>query len=74
MLARQHEDTTVPDAFAVQLVHRLRDQDPRITPALTWLNQNLAARGTTADAVVRDEHQRQGAAPSRCAISSPACA
>ena len=60
VLAR-HEGTTVPDAFAVQLVHRLRDQDPRITPALTWLDQNLAARGTTADAIVRDEHQRQGA-------------
>ena len=52
----------LPDAFAVQLVHRLRDQDPRITPALTWLDQRLAAQGTTADAVVRDEHQRQGAA------------
>ena len=35
---------------------------PRITPALTWLDQRLAAQGTTADAVVRDEHQRQGAA------------
>ena len=52
----------LPDAFAVQLVHRLRDQDPRIMPALTWLDQRLAAQGTTADAVVRDEHQRQGAA------------
>ena len=54
--------TPLPDAFAVQLVHRLRDQDPRITPALTWLDQHLAAQGTTADAVVHDEHQRQGAA------------
>ena len=52
----------LPDAFAVQLVHRLRDQDPRVMPALTWLDQRLAAQGTTADAVVRDEHQRQGAA------------
>ena len=42
-------------------MHRLRDQDPRITPALTWLDRHLAAQGTTADAVVRDEHQRQGA-------------
>jgi cyclic beta-1,2-glucan synthetase len=49
-------------AFAVQLVHRLRDQDPRITPALTWLDQRLAAQGTTADAVVHDEHQAQGSA------------
>ena len=55
------DGTTLADAFAVQLVHRLRDQDPRITPALTWLDRHLAAQGTTADAVVRDEHQRQGA-------------
>ena len=56
------EGTTLRAAFAVQLVHRLRDQDPRITPALTWLDRHLAAQGMTADAVVRDEHQRQGAA------------
>ena len=57
----EREGTTLPDAFAVQLVHRLRDQDPRITPALTWLDQHLAAQRSSADAVVRDEHQRQGA-------------
>ena len=56
------EATTLPDAFAVQLVHRLRDQDPKITPALTWLDQHLSAQGSTADAIVRDEHQRQGGA------------
>ena len=33
-----------------------------MTPALAWLDERLAAQGTTADAVVRDEHQRQGAA------------
>jgi len=52
---------TLPDAFAVQIVHRLRDQDPRITPALNWLDQHLAAHGSTADDIVRKEHQRQGA-------------
>ena len=57
-----YEGAQFTDAFAVQLVHRLRDQDPRIVPALTWLDERLAARGTTADEVVRDEHQRQGAA------------
>ena len=57
-----YEGAQFTDAFAVQLVHRLRDQDPRIMPALTWLDQRLAARETTADEVVRDEHQRQGAA------------
>jgi cyclic beta-1,2-glucan synthetase len=48
------------DAFAVELLHRLRDQDPGITPALTWLDQRLGMQGMTADAVVRDEHNRQG--------------
>src|SRR5579863_2276301 len=57
----EHEGTTLPEAFAVQLVHRLRDQDPGITPALTWLDQRLAAQGSTADSVVHNEHQRQGA-------------
>ena len=51
----------LPAAFAVQLVQRLRDQDPRVTPALRWLEERLAAQGTTADEIVRDEHQRQGA-------------
>lgn len=57
----EREGTALPEAFAVQLVHRLRDQDPRITPALTWLDQRLAAQGSTADSVVHNEHQRQGA-------------
>ena len=48
-------------AFAVQLVQRLRDQDPKVTPALMWLEERLAAQGTTADEIVHDEHQRQGA-------------
>ena len=45
----------------MQLVHRLRDQDPRVTPALTWLDERLAARQMTADEVVREVHKRQGA-------------
>ena len=57
-----HRFAQLQDAFAVQLVHRLRDQDTRVTPTLAWLDQRLAARRTTVDAVVRDEHQRQGAA------------
>ena len=62
VLLADYQRTPHPDAFAVQLVHRLRDQDPRITPALEALDRRLATRGTTAEAVVRDEHQRQGAA------------
>ena len=48
-------------AFTVQLVQRLRDQDPRVTPSLRWLEERLAARGKTSDEAVHDEHQRQGA-------------
>jgi cyclic beta-1,2-glucan synthetase len=47
-------------AFAVQLVLRLRDQDPTVTPARRWLDERLIAQGTTADEVVHEEHQRQG--------------
>ncbi len=57
-----HTDMTLSDPFAVQLVHRLRDQDPRVTPALSWLDDCLAARQTTADAVVSEVHRQQGAA------------
>jgi cyclic beta-1,2-glucan synthetase len=48
-------------AFTVQLLQRLRDQDPRVTPALHWLEERLVAQGTSSDEAVRDEHQRQGA-------------
>jgi len=54
-------DAPLVTAFAVQLVQRLRDQDPAVTPALLWLDQRLAAQGTTADDIVRVEHQRQAA-------------
>ena len=54
------EKMPLRDAFAVELIHRLRDQDPKVTPVLTWLDDRLAAQATTADAVVREEHQRQG--------------
>jgi cyclic beta-1,2-glucan synthetase len=57
-----HEGAPLSDALAVQLVHRLRDQDPRITPALKWLDQRLAIQHTTTDTVVRDVHRREGAA------------
>ena len=52
---------SLPRAFAVELVQRLRDQDPRVTPALQWLDRRLSAQGTTADEIVRTEHQEQGA-------------
>ena len=62
LLLSNYERAPLVNAFAVQLLHRLLDQDPRVIPALTWLDERLAAMGTTTDAVVREEHQRQGAA------------
>jgi cyclic beta-1,2-glucan synthetase len=58
---QRYEQAPLPGAFAVQLVQRLRDQDPKVTRALMWLEERLAAQGTTADAIVHDEHQKQGA-------------
>ena len=49
-------------SFAVQLVQRLRDEDPATTPALLWLDERLGSQGTNADEIVREEHRRQGAA------------
>ena len=60
-LLQEWDRVELSTTFAVQLLQRLRDHDPEATPALTWLEARLAAAGTTADAVVRDEHQRQGA-------------
>ncbi|PYN56258.1 MAG: glycosyl transferase, partial [Candidatus Rokuibacteriota bacterium] len=55
------EHAPLVTAFAVQLVQRLRDQDPTVTPALLWLDERLGAQGTTPDDIVRVEHQRQAA-------------
>jgi cyclic beta-1,2-glucan synthetase len=49
----------LPTAARVQLFQRLRDQDPAVTPALRWLEELLAAQGTSAEETVRLEHQRQ---------------
>ena len=49
----------LPTAARVQLFQRLRDQDPERTPALRWLEKLLAEQGTTAEEMVRLEHQRQ---------------
>ena len=46
----------------MRLAQRLRDQDPDATPASRWLDERLAAIGTSAHDLVRIEHQRQAAA------------
>jgi len=55
------EKTPLTTAFAVELVQRLRDLDPKVRPILLWLDQRLAGQGTTADEMVRAEHQQQAA-------------
>jgi len=54
--------TPLRTAFAVQLVRRLREEDPAVAPALCWLDAALATQGTTTDKVVETQQQRQGAA------------
>ena len=54
-------DSLLP-AFAVQLVQRLRYQDPQVTPALAWLDQQLRGQGTNAEDIVLQEHNAQTAA------------
>ncbi len=58
---RQFEKKPLARAFAVQLVQRLRDLDPKVGPILLWLDERLAAQNTTADEIVREEHQQQAA-------------
>ncbi len=54
-------DAPVSKPFAVQLSHRLRDQDARVMPALQWLEDRMVAIGATTDQIVQDEPQIQGA-------------
>ena len=58
---QKYDHAPLLQAFAVQLVQRLRDQDPKVTPALVWLEDRLTALGTTGDELTHNEHQRQGA-------------
>ena len=48
-------------AFTVELVQRLREQDPQSTPALRWLDEQIAKRGSSPDELVQAEHQNQAA-------------
>jgi cyclic beta-1,2-glucan synthetase len=58
---KDFDKSPIAAAFAVEMVQRLRDQDPKVKPALDWLDRRLAAEGTTADEIVREVHQGQGA-------------
>ncbi len=56
---RRLKRSALPRAARVLLFQRLRDQDPAVTPALRWLEELLTGQGTTAEEVVRLEHQLQ---------------
>ncbi|MBC7396069.1 MAG: DUF3131 domain-containing protein [Bdellovibrionales bacterium] len=48
-------------AFVVQLIQRLRDQDPDVWPAFDWLEKQLRSKGTNTVQVTQLEHFRQAA-------------
>lgn len=51
----------MPSTFVVQLVQRLREQDPALIPVTDWLENRLAQHGTSIEQVMHAEHQRQAA-------------
>ncbi len=59
---RRLEDSELSNAFTVQLIHRLRDQDGLATQTLNWLKLRIETQGHTFESVVNDEHHRQSAA------------
>ncbi len=61
MALRRFEQSPLDTAFAVQLVQRLRDLDPKVRPVLRWLDERLSVQGATADDMVHVEHQQQAA-------------
>jgi cyclic beta-1,2-glucan synthetase len=61
VLLKKFENRPLAAAFAVQLLQRLRDVNPNVRPVLGWLDERLAEQKTTADDIVRHEHQLQAA-------------
>src|SRR5690242_2173635 len=49
-------------AFIVQLMQRLREQDPAVLPAVEWLEKQLHKLNLSIHDVVNEEHTRQAAA------------
>jgi cyclic beta-1,2-glucan synthetase len=59
---RRLGNAPLSDAFAVELVQRLRDQDSSMMPVLHWLNSKLKTQGTSTTEIVAHEHQAQAEA------------
>jgi cyclic beta-1,2-glucan synthetase len=49
-------------AYVVQLLHRVREYGLRLLPVHQALEAHLASRRTTAEAAIREQHQREAAA------------
>src|SRR5476649_1065008 len=58
---KPYETAALNEGFIVQLVQRLREQDPNAMPAVSWLESRLAQQGVNADDLVLKDHQQQGA-------------
>ncbi|HEU4478498.1 MAG TPA: hypothetical protein VFR80_08265, partial [Pyrinomonadaceae bacterium] len=52
---------TIPHAFVVQLIQRLREQDPAVMTVMEWLEQRLTRQSENIEQVIHGEHQRQAA-------------
>lgn len=59
--AKTRSQDPLSEMFTAQLSKRLRDQDPRETPGLEWLQEQLARLGRPLQEVVQQAQQRQGA-------------
>ncbi len=49
-------------ALIVQLVQRLRDQDPDVWPVMEWIEEQLGKIDSSSQKLIQLEHQRQAAA------------
>ncbi|HKE58553.1 MAG TPA: glucoamylase family protein, partial [Pyrinomonadaceae bacterium] len=52
---REHLEQT----FVVQLIQRLREQDPSVMPVMDWIEKQLARERVSVEHIIHGEHQRQ---------------
>src|SRR5215510_10886031 len=52
---------TLEQTFVVQLVQRLREQDPSVMPVMDWIEKQLLRERTNIEHIIHSEHQRQAA-------------
>jgi cyclic beta-1,2-glucan synthetase len=54
-----YQGRILPPAFTVQLFQRLREQDPRVRPAVQWLEERLAAQQSSGEDMVARQHAEE---------------